>query len=464
MISFKPKRVPAKPTVTEITLPKPYREYFNTMIARQSYPFLLESSLTNESNGRYSFMGSSPFLVLSSKGERITVRRAGSFKTMTGNPFEVLSEILKNFKPTSAPNDTPMTGGIVGYFGYDLRHFIEKLPRNAADDLPFPDLHLACYDRILCIDHATSKIFLVNTDYGERRISEEEKAAPTTAEDAGESAIRSNFTREGYLAAVAKAKEYIAAGDIYQVNLSQRFQTRLPDRRPLDIYNALRSVSPASYSAYISCGGGRALISSSPEEFLTVRGERIVTRPIKGTRPRGANDDEDRALRDELWKSAKDDAELSMIVDLERNDIGKVCRYGTVQVTTPKILDSFPTVNHLSAIVEGQLRKEASPVDILKATFPGGSVTGAPKIRAMEIIDELEPTCRGPYTGALGFIGFNGTMNLSVAIRIMLCHGGTVTFQVGGGIVADSDPSAEYEETLVKARGIFQGLGIEYRA
>ena len=258
---------------------------------------------------------------------------------------------------------------------------------------------------------------------------------------------------------MARAREYIAAGDIYQVNLSQRFHTRCA-LDPLEIYTRLRASSPAPYSALLGMGA-RSVVSSSPELFLHSDGRRVVTRPIKGTRPRGATPGEDDRLRTELMASPKDDAELAMIVDLERNDLGRVCEYGSVRVATAKELETHPTIHHLVATVEGRLRRGAGPVDLLRATFPGGSVTGAPKIRAMEIIDELEPTRRAAYTGAIGWIGFDGRVGLSVAIRIVEKHGEDLWFQTGGAIVADSEPEREFDETLVKATGIIRALGID---
>jgi para-aminobenzoate synthetase component 1 len=269
---------------------------------------------------------------------------------------------------------------------------------------------------------------------------------------------RSNFTREEYLAAVRKALDYIAAGDIFQVNLSQRFTTggiagpvTPPD--PLTLYERLKSRSPAPYSAFLKWKD-MAILSSSPELFYATRGRRIVTRPIKGTRPRGASPDDDARLARELAASPKDRAELTMIVDLERNDLGRVCEYGSVRVIEPGAVETFAQVHHLVATVEGRLREGEGPIDVVRAVFPGGSITGAPKIRAMQIIDELEPTRRGVYTGAIGYFGRGGASALNIAIRTLLVESERVHYQVGGGIVADSDPEAEYNETLHKGLGI----------
>jgi para-aminobenzoate synthetase component 1 len=281
---------------------------------------------------------------------------------------------------------------------------------------------------------------------------------PAAIERAGTDPV-ANFTRDEYLAAIQRCKDYIAAGDIFQVNLSQRFQATT-GLSPHELYRRLRTVNPAPYACFQDLGDGMAVVSSSPELFLRVRGRHVVTRPIKGTRRRGQTDAEDAQLREELLRSAKDDAELTMIIDLERNDLGRVCSYGSVRVTERKALESFPTVHHLVGTVEGTLHGRYDLVDLLKATFPGGSITGAPKIRAMEIIDELEPTKRSLYTGAIGCFGFNGNADLNIAIRTFLMNGRNVYFQVGGGIVADSELEAEYDETIHKARGLFESLGI----
>jgi para-aminobenzoate synthetase component 1 len=251
---------------------------------------------------------------------------------------------------------------------------------------------------------------------------------------------------------VGRALEYIRAGDIFQVNFSQRFRAG-GDPNPLDLFERLAEISPAPFSALLRWGDD-AIVSASPEWFYTIAGDRIVTRPIKGTRPRGADPESDAALRAELLASAKDRAELTMIVDLERNDLGRICRYGTVRVTDALRVETYAQVHHLVATVEGELRPEVTPADAIRAIFPGGSITGAPKIRAMEIIDELEPCRRGPYTGAIGFLGRDGSARFNIAIRTLVVEGGSVSYHAGGGIVADSDPASEYEETLHKGRGL----------
>jgi len=276
------------------------------------------------------------------------------------------------------------------------------------------------------------------------------------------SVIKANFSHEGYLEAVATGREYICAGDIFQVNLSQRFETDL-SMAPYELYKRLREINPAPFANYFNFDGV-TVVGASPERFLKVRGDWVETRPIKGTKPRGESPEEDRALARSLLKSAKDRAENVMIVDLERNDIGRVCRYGTVRVTELAILETYPTVFHLTSTVVGQLCEGKNRIDLLKATFPGGSITGAPKVRAMEIIDELEPTRRSVYTGSLGYLSFCGDMDLDIVIRTILVKEGRAYFQVGGAIVYDSEPEAEYIETLDKGKAMMQALKLSPQA
>jgi para-aminobenzoate synthetase component 1 len=437
-----------------ITLPRDLLGYYPS-VARHPFPFLLESA----GGGRTSLLGSNPYAVLVARGDRCSLWREGREKTFRQNPFDAVAELLAERKVEN-DKSLPLPGGAVGAFGYDLGQQLERLPHRAEDDLDFPDLVLGFYDRVVTVDHESGRSWVV--DLSDRRApramdgrtyDEAFGGAPPERRRGG------TFTRARYVDTVLRAKEYIAAGDLYQVNLSQRFHART-DRPPLEVYRALREASPAPYAALLQFGR-RAIVSASPEQFLELRGRTLVTRPIKGTRRRSEDPDEDERLRKELYTSAKDDAELAMIVDLERNDLGRVCEFGSVKVTAPKDLETHPTVHHLVATVEGRLRRGLGPVDVLRATFPGGSITGAPKIRAMEIIDELEPTRRAFYTGALGHLGFDGTMNLSIAIRTVLMDGADCFFQAGGGIVHDSDPGAEYEETLAKAAAMARALGVE---
>jgi para-aminobenzoate synthetase component 1 len=269
--------------------------------------------------------------------------------------------------------------------------------------------------------------------------------------------LKANFSHEGYLKAVARAREYICAGDIFQVNLSQRFEADL-NISPYELYKRLRKINPAPFASYLNFEGVN-IVGASPERFLKVQGDWVETRPIKGTKPRGKTPEEDKALAGDLLASQKDRAENTMIVDLERNDLGRVCRYGTIKVTELAILETYPTVFHLTSTVVGRLREGISRIDLLKASFPGGSITGAPKVRAMEIIDELEPTRRSVYTGSIGYLSFSGEMDINIVIRTFIVKDGRAYFQVGGAIVYDSEPEAEYIETLDKGRALMQALG-----
>ena len=385
----------------------------------------------------------------------------------------------------SAEEHLPFGPGFYGYLAYDLGPYVEPTaPLSPTRDIALPDLWFGLYETVLVLDHAERRAMLVGTGPGApgsaEALAEALGASGTPAEplDAARPAREAacNFTRAAYLAAVARAREYIAAGDIFQVNLSRRFTVPLepnvpgPDLRPASLYLRLRRANPAPYAAYLGLGAGRAVLSSSPELFLDLAGGRVVTRPIKGTRPRRAAEPEtsnfNRRARDDLLASAKDKAELVMITDLERNDLGRVCDYGSVRVTEPRALEAYEAVYHTVATVEGRLHEGCDLVDLLRATFPGGSITGAPKVRAMQIIAELEPTRRSVYTGAIGYLAPPsdaepaGRCALNIAIRTLLVAGQAVHLQAGGGIVADSDPEAEFDETSDKARAMLAALGL----
>ena len=470
------KRYPRR---EEINTPLNPPECFERLKDRP-FSFLLDSGMGPAKLGRYSFMGSDPFLVLTSRGREICLSyTGGEQQKFQGNPFDVTGELLERYRLDSPSAGIPFVGGAVGYFSYDLCHFIERLPSTMVDDLNLPECYLAFYDTVAAFDHISGRACLIATGFPEL---EEEKRAKRAQEklsemkgrlfggrpDGGEKppepaarpdmVLRSNFSREEYLQAVAAAREYICAGDIFQVNLSQRFEADLPVS-PYQLYRQLRQINPAPFANYFNFDGV-SVVGASPERFLRVSGDRVQTRPIKGTRPRGQTAAEDEALARELLSSGKDRAENIMIVDLERNDIGRVCRYGTVRVTELAVLETFPTVFHLTSTVEGRLRPGKGRIDLLKATFPGGSITGAPKVRAMEIIDEMEPTRRSVYTGSLGYLSFSQEMDLDIVIRTFIIKDGRAYFQVGGGIVYDSEPEAEYEETLDKARALIQALSL----
>jgi para-aminobenzoate synthetase component 1 len=467
------------PLIAEVSTPLNAAEAFE-LFHQHPFSFFLDSGLDPENLGRYSFIGSDPFLVLKSRSNEITLLGPKGRESKRGNPFEILDALLKEYTIEPCPSPTPFTGGVVGYLSYDLCHFIESLPSTAVDDLQLPECYLAFYDLVLTFDHLERKTYIASSGFpeqGEKRLRraaerlQEVKARllaqdspltknpiPSRSNRALGITLRSNFTRQEYLEAVEAAREHIAAGDIFQVNLSQRFEAELPIP-PYELYRHLRHINPAPFAAYLNFDEVTVL-SASPERFLKVKDGWVETRPMKGTRPRGNSAAEDEALARELQNSIKDKAENVMIVDLERNDLGKVCHFDTVKVRELWTLEKYATVFQLTSTVEGRLRQGMNRIDLLKACFPGGSITGAPKVRAMEIIDELEPTRRSLYTGSLGYLSFSGEMDLNIVIRTILAKDGKAYLQVGGGIIYDSDPEAEYQETLDKAKALFQALSL----
>ncbi len=423
--------------------------------------------------GRYSFMGIEPFMVLSSKNKNIELKFNKHKISVVGDPFAYLDSILKTYQINNQTS-LPFIGGAIGYFSYDLKNLLERLPQKAKDDLNLPDMYFVFYRTLLIHDNLNpnhlyiSILDIASTKYkGAKGLMKEIKRIVKSSPKKWFSPLghksykpifKTNFSKIEYIRAVRKAIDYIYAGDIFQVNLSQRFETKWP-YSPYELYFRLNKMNPAPFSAYLNFEKFK-IISSSPELFLKISEGIVETRPMKGTRPRGMTPEEDKRLKDELRKSEKDGSELSMIVDLERNDLGKICRPGSVVVTKHKRIENYSTVFQTISIIKGRVDKGISLIDIVKATFPGGSITGCPKIRAMEIIDELEPTTRNVYTGALGYISFHDTMELSIVIRTMAMKGHNIYLQVGGGVVADSNPEAEYQETLDKAYALRKTLAI----
>jgi para-aminobenzoate synthetase component 1 len=463
------------PLIEEVFTPLAAPELFE-LIKGRPHSFFLDSGMDTQRLGRYSFLGSDPFLVMNSRGSEITLVRGQEYEVQRGNPFDTIGKLLELYKLDYCPATVPFVGGAVGYFSYDLCHFVEHLPSTAIDDLKLPECYFAFYDAIFAFDHLDVKVYLVATGFPEIEEGQRLKRARMRIEEMKnwlypvypviavsrspaqneEITLKSNFTPEEYIKAVNRVREYIAAGDVFQVNLSQRFQADL-EIPPYELYKRLKRVNPAPFASYINFPGV-TIVSASPERFLKVQGDLVETRPIKGTRPRGRDPVEDHRLAQELTHSIKDRAENVMIVDLERNDLGRVCRYGTIKVTELAILETFPTVFHLTSTIVGRLHRGKSDIDLLKATFPGGSITGAPKVRAMEIIDELEPTKRSVYTGSIGYLSFNGDLDINIVIRTFIIEEGRAYFQVGGGIIYDSDSEAEYMETLDKAKALVQAL------
>ncbi|HEY3011398.1 MAG TPA: aminodeoxychorismate synthase component I [Gemmatimonadales bacterium] len=458
---------------------------------------------------QYSFLAADPASVVRSKGTATEIRQRGhhAWTPVSGDALSVARGFLPRETTPPISGLPPFQGGLAGYIGYDWGAVLERLPLPRYDDLAIPDVMLGLYDWVIAWDHRIGTAWLISTGLPERGTARERRArermdlvrerlggrggsgagatmtaGPGTREAGGGSAaarqdviaapsypvsgiegaqeidLRSTFTHRGYLDAVSRVREYIIAGDIFQANLSQRFQTRLPEPA-FELYRRLRRRNPAPFAGYLDFGE-LAVLSASPERFLRLDAERrlVETRPIKGTRPRGLGPMHDAALGRALAESEKDRAENVMIVDLLRNDLSRVCRPGTVRVPELFALEHHPTVHHLVSTVLGELEPEADAIDLIRAAFPGGSITGAPKVRAMEIIAELEPTQRGVYCGSIGYLSVTGAMDTSIVIRTYLALRGELYFQAGGGIVADSDPELEYRETLDKARGLIDTL------
>ena len=440
---------------------------------------LLSSGVFDAAQGRYSFVTARPFLTLRSFGSRCELSDGQGSRTQFGDPWQILDSLMGRYELLDEADQPFPLGGCFGWWGYDLKNFVEpRVPRRAANDLELPDCAVGFYDSLMAFDHSLGKTWIISTGLNadgsrcEKRLqrqieywsgklealseSRSDGSAETPPRPQDTEPVTSNLSRTAFLAAVERALRYIRTGDIYQVNLSQRLTAPCPCSG-WEFFQRLAAVSPAPFAAYLD-SGELQLASSSPELFLRLSGAQIHTRPIKGTRPRSADADRDAQLSYELQTSAKEMAELVMITDLLRNDLGRVCEYGSVRVPELARLERYAHVQHLVSTVEGRLRPDVTHLAALAACFPGGSITGAPKIRAMEIIDELEPTARGPYTGALGYLGFNRESALSIIIRAAVCAGGNVHFHVGAGIVADSVPAAEYDETLAKAGGFFEAL------
>ncbi|HUB87358.1 MAG TPA: aminodeoxychorismate synthase component I, partial [Verrucomicrobiae bacterium] len=451
---------------------------------------LLRTSSFDSPSGRYSFIAANPFLIFRSFGSRCEISSAGPRRSKLdarltfGNPWQILDALMAQFELLDEIDLPFPLGGCFGSWGYDLKNFTEpKLPRRAVNDLELPDCHVGFYGSLAVFDHQLGKVFIVSTgldadgsrsetkareqlEFWEAILAADGRAGSPLPAEASIAAkrraqsdapcLQSNLSRDEFISKVRRAQKYIRAGDIYQVNLSQRL-TADCKISGWEFFQKLSALSPAPFSAFLDCGDFQ-IASSSPEQFLRMSGAQIITRPIKGTRPRGDDATRDAQLAYELQTSAKELAELVMITDLLRNDLGKVCEFGSVQTPELAKLEKFAQVQHLVSTVEGRLRPGMTHFAAFASCFPGGSITGAPKFRAMEIIDELEPISRGPYCGAIGYLGFNRESQLSITIRTAICSRKKIHFNVGAGIVADSNPEAEYEETLAKAAGFLAAL------
>ena len=452
--------------------------------------FFLDSGLSGHPLSRVSYFGVNPHQTLRSRGNAMDIVEGKKISHLRRNPLFVLNRMLHENRVTATPPLIPFIGGGVGYLGYELGHHIMDVPSERTDDLGLPDMFVGFYNTILAFDHTTRSWIASAMDLKggkgptvrKRMVSQIDKLVelakkphtPTQIESSGEEdsaeanlgsghsqvieglEVRSTMNKQQYLDAVASIKEHISAGDIYQANLTQRWS--LPfDQDPGVLYAALRKTSPAPFGIYLNTGEC-VIAGASPEGFLSLRGRTIETRPIKGTRPRGTTSEEDERLKQDLLQSSKDRSELTMIADLERNDLGRVSKPGSIEVEELYKLETFSNVHHLVSIVRGELTAEATLVDVLESVFPGGSITGAPKQRAMEILDAIEGRVRGPYTGAMGFFGYNGTVELNIAIRTLVLAQEVCHLGVGSGIVADSLAESEYEECVAKAKHLIAAI------
>ncbi len=440
------------------------------------YSFLLESMEGGEKWGRYSFVGLNPSVIIRAKHDKLErLNAAGEIHTEIGNPILFLRKILSAYRPVMVEGLPRFFGGAVGYLGYDIVRFIETIPDTNPDVLGFYDMVLVISDQILIYDNLNQSLKIVTNvhikENDDLRLLYDQataaidnivnrlRTAPVAeSKDIHEDdqPVSANMSAEDFKEKVRKAKEYIKAGDVIQVVLAQRFQTSW-QAEPFSVYRALRRINPSPYLFYLHFDD-EYLVGSSPEVHVRLENGRIEVRPIAGTRPRGGTEEEDRRFEQELLNDPKERAEHIMLVDLGRNDVGRVARYGSVEVNELMVVERYSHVMHIVSNVRGILKDDRDAFDVFAATFPAGTVSGAPKVRAMEIIEELEPDRRGPYAGAVGYFGFSGNMDLCIAIRTLLIKDGRISVQAGAGIVADSDPDKEYQETVNKARGMVRAI------
>jgi anthranilate synthase component I len=444
------------------------------------YSFLLESVEGGENIARYTFTGANPQEVFRARGRVCTLETNGKRVEFEENPIEQLRRLTARYRPVRVPGIPPLIGGAIGYFAYDMVRLVERIPATGRDDLGLDDCVMMFYLGIVAFDHVQHRVWVIRNVFTEgegslrakydaavreirrtRRALEQPLPPQRRARRQGPLRVRSNFTKARYLAAVRKAKSYIRAGDIFQVVPSQRFSAATK-ADPFEIYRALRVVNPSPYLYFLRLDDV-SVVGSSPEMLVKVQGHDVFYRPIAGTEPRGRTEIEDRELEAKLLADPKERAEHIMLVDLGRNDLGRVCEYGSVNVERLMFVERYSHVMHLVSSLRGRLRNEVDCFDALMACFPAGTLSGAPKIRAMEIIDELEPTRRGLYAGSVMYLDFSGNLDSCIALRTLVAKNGRAYIQAGGGIVADSVPEREYQETVNKARAVLKALEIAHR-
>ncbi len=477
------------PLFCEVPFSEPYLVYEQFAGYGQLHnSILLESVKGPYKIARYSFIAVEPYLLFEAKNGEVNVRSAVSGKSSISfrPPLERLKELVSSYPQRAVPDLPPFQGGAIGLLSYDFVRYLEDIPQNAIDDLRIPDIHFMMADRVIAFDHFGEKAWIIiaagarQTEAGYKDTSDidwdsayeeadetasrfrdlfgvkERKIAPPLP-GLPASGFQHEISKAGYMEMVRKAKEYIAAGDIFQANLSQRLSAFVGAASPWEIYKVLRRINPSPFAAFADFGS-YSIVSSSPERLVKVTDRIIETRPIAGTRPRGQSVNEDARMRAELLLNEKERAEHIMLIDLERNDIGRVSEFGSVIADELMITEDYSHVMHIVSNIKGLLKDNKTCFDLIKATFPGGTITGVPKVRCMEIIDELEPIARGPYTGSLGYVGFSGSMDLNIIIRSFVLKNEYAYVQAGAGIVADSDPEREYYETLKKAEALIKTI------
>ena len=451
---------------------------FLAIAQKESHAFLLESVERGEQIGRYTFLGAAPYMRVRARHGKVEIERGRKREVVNENVFEVVKSLLRQHRPASVPGLPPFTAGAVGYFAYDVVRQLEKIGEHAKDDLSLPDAELMFFDRLLAFDHLRHQIHIVATADVSREtprrayaralrdIAALEKKLARGLSPAlwrksgkprlGKMKVHADTKRESYMRGVKRCKEYIAAGDIFQVVLSQRLDFA-PEVAPFDLYRALRQVNPSPYLYFLK-NGDTHILGSSPEMLVRVTGQKLEYRPIAGTHPRGRDEAEDMRLEQAMRSDEKERAEHVMLVDLGRNDLGRVSEYGSVKVKDLMYVERYSHVMHLVSALEGKLRKDLDALDAFAACFPAGTLSGAPKVRAMQIIEELEPTRRGIYGGSVLYADFAGNLDSCIGIRTLLMQGKKAYLQAGAGIVADSDPATEFQESMNKAQAVLRAV------
>jgi anthranilate synthase component 1 len=451
---------------------------FLAVAADEPESFLLESVERGEQIGRYTFLGARPYMTIQARGQDAMLRQGKRRESRRGNIFQIVKEELRRHRPALVPGAPPLTAGAVGYFAYDTVRQLEKIGQSAKDDLSIPDCTMMFFDRLLAFDHLHHQIHIIaaaDVSSGSPRRAYDRALVDIAAlerklarglrpgqwrnrspQRAGKLKVQAGTRRDHFLQSVEQAKEYIAAGDIFQVVLSQRLEFA-PEVAPFDIYRALRTVNPSPYMYFLRMGDTHVL-GSSPEMLVRVTGRKLEYRPIAGTHPRGRDEAEDTRLEKEMMSDEKERAEHVMLVDLGRNDLGRVSEYGSVKVKDLMYVERYSHVMHIVSALEGRLREGMDALDAFAACFPAGTLSGAPKVRAMQIIEELEPTRRGVYGGSVLYADFAGNLDSCIAIRTLLMKGKRAYLQAGAGIVADSDPACEFDECMNKAGAVLRAV------